>query len=140
MKSKMVLNPNRALAVGCAAVVALVGCGPSGERVELRVTATAYNSLPGQTWGDHTEAAWGDRLEPGMRAIAVSRDLIPLGLGQGVKVRIEGLSGEYVVMDKMAARFKKRIDIYMGDDFKAARKWGRKKVRIWFTRFSDDSR
>lgn len=103
---------------------------PEQERIELTVTATAYNSLPSQTYGDPNEAAWGDRLEPGMKAIAVSRDLIEIGLDHQTTVQIEGLEGSYVVLDKMAARWKKRIDIYMGVDVEAARAWGRKKVEI----------
>jgi hypothetical protein len=39
------------------------------------VTATAYNSVEGQTSGDPTVGAWGDELKPGMKAIAVSREL-----------------------------------------------------------------
>ena len=100
------------------------------EAVSLRVTATAYNSVQGQTHGNPAVAAWGDRLEPGMRAIAVSRDLIELGLSHGVPVEIEGLEGEYRVLDKMARRWRRKIDIYMGEDVEAARRWGRRKVTI----------
>jgi 3D (Asp-Asp-Asp) domain-containing protein len=104
---------------------------PAPESVrQLRVTATAYNSLPGQGHGDPTLAAWGDRLRPGMRAIAVSRDLLEQGLGYETRVRIEGLPGEYVVRDKMARRWKRRIDIYMGEDVEAARSWGVRDVHI----------
>ena len=35
-----------------------------------------------------------------------------------------------LVKDKMNARFKKHIDIYMGTDIQEAREWGRKKVTI----------
>ena len=101
-----------------------------GEARDLVVTATAYNSLPGQTQGDPNVAAWGDRLEPGMRAIAVSRDLLALGLGRGTLVQIEGLPGDYRVLDKTAARWKRRIDIYMGEDVVAAKRWGVREVRI----------
>lgn len=94
--------------------------------------ATAYNSLPGQGSGDPTLAAWGDRLRPGVRAIAVSRDLIELGFTRGTRVRIEGLSGEYVVLDKMAKRWRRRIDIYMGTDREAALRWGKRQVRIFW--------
>jgi 3D (Asp-Asp-Asp) domain-containing protein len=97
---------------------------------ELVVTATAYNSLPGQGTGDGTVAAWGDRLEPGMRSIAVSRDLLDLGLGRGTRVRIEGLAGEYVVLDKMHGRWRRKIDVYMGTDREAARRFGVRRVRI----------
>ena len=58
----------------------------------LRVTATAYNSHSSQTDSTPNIAAWGDRLRPGMKAIAISRDLLHQhGLGRGDKVRIVGL-------------------------------------------------
>ena len=42
----------------------------------MTVTATAYNSVERQTKkGNPSLAAWGDILDPGERAIAVSRDL-----------------------------------------------------------------
>ncbi len=94
------------------------------------VTATAYNSVPEQTDDDPTVTAWGDQLEPGMKVIAVSRDLIPLGLDHRAPVSIEGLPGEYLVLDKMNKRWEKRIDIYMGADLEAARAWGARQVRI----------
>jgi len=97
----------------------------------LEVMATAYNSVTSQTDTDSpNQAAWGDFLKPGMKAIAVSRDLIPLGLGYKAEVEIEGLPGNFIVLDKMHQRKKKAIDIYMGQDLSAARKWGRKKVTI----------
>ena len=96
------------------------------------MTATAYNSLPGQTHGDPALAAWGDRLEPGMKAIAVSRDLIAMGLSHGVAVRIEGLPGEYRVLDKLHKRWKRRIDVYMGLDKQAAIDFGKRELRIFW--------
>lgn len=114
-------------------LTALLGSGCAlwrpAERT-LVVTATAYNSVRGQTDGNPSIAAWGDRLRPGMRAIAVSHDLIRMGLGRGARVRIEGLPGDWVVLDRMHARWRKRIDIYMGVDVHAARQWGRRQVRI----------
>ena len=113
------------------------GCEQARAEQSLKVTATAYNSLPGQTRGDPALAAWGDQLEPGMKAIAVSRDLLELGLTHGVEVRIEGLSGRYRVLDKMAKRWQRKIDIYMGTNIQAARAWGRKTVRIHWIPFSN---
>ena len=78
---------------------------PTSDEHRLRVTASAYNSLPAQTDDNPSLAAWGDRLEPGVRAIAVSRDLIPMGLRHGTRVRIDGLPGEYRVLDKMGKRW-----------------------------------
>lgn len=98
---------------------------------KLRVTATAYNSLPAQTDSTPNIAAWGDRLRPGMKVIAVSRDLLKkYGLKHKDKVKISGLEGEYLVLDKMNKRWRKKIDIYMGKDRRKALKWGRKNVTI----------
>lgn len=115
------------------ALLALVLAAPSfcsGGHGTLEVVATAYTSHPAETSGDPTLAAWGDRLEPDTRAVAVSRDLLRLGLERGARVRIEGLPGEYVVLDKMAGRWRRRIDVYMGLDREAAREFGRREVTI----------
>lgn len=107
------------------------GCEEKKESKTLEVTATAYNSVGSQTSKDHpTTTAWGEELRPGMKCIAVSRDLIQLGLKHNTRVKIEGLSGTYRVADKMNQRWQKRIDIYMGNDIEAARQWGKKKVTI----------
>ena len=68
-----------------------------------------------------------------MKAIAVSADLIELGLARGQRVRIHGLDGEYVVADRMSPRWERKIDIYMGKDVKAARNWGVREVDIIWT-------
>ncbi len=102
---------------------------PSVTRV-LVVKASAYNSSLGQTDRSPSIAAWGDRLSPGMKVIAVSQDLIELGLRRGQRVRIAGLEGDYVVLDRMPSRWSQKIDIYMGDDVHAARNWGVREVEI----------
>ena len=65
-----------------------------------------------------------------MKAIAVSRDLLNRGFKRGTIVKISGLPGEYVVLDKMNKRWRNKIDIYMGQDVQAARNWGRRNVTI----------
>lgn len=101
-----------------------------GKRT-LRVTATAYTSHANQTGGSPFVAAWGTRLHPGMKIIAVSRDMLgKYGMRNGTKVRIAGLPGFYTVRDKMSKRFRKRVDIYMGMDRRAAFRWGRRSVVI----------
>ncbi|PJA33067.1 MAG: hypothetical protein CO187_02595 [Zetaproteobacteria bacterium CG_4_9_14_3_um_filter_53_7] len=112
--------------------VALGSCSVaySGDGHSLKVTATAYNSVKAQTHGNPSIGAWGDRLTPGMKAIAVSHDLIKMGLKHNQRVKIKGLPGYYRVKDKMNKRWSKKIDIYMGNDVKAARKWGKRKVII----------
>jgi len=107
----------------------LTGAGPRDPHV-LVVTATAYNSLPSQTDGNPTEAAWGDELEPGVRAIAVSRDLVKRGFTHGTHVWVEG-AGRFVVLDVMGRRWTNKIDIYMGERVADARDWGRREVRIY---------
>ena len=103
------------------------------KQQSLLVTATAFNSLPKQGQGNPNVGAWGDRIKPGVNAVAVSEDLVSLGLMRGTKVRIEGMNTEYVVLDRMPARWKKRIDIYMGNDVKTARAWGKRDVKIYWT-------
>ncbi|MFK5893521.1 MAG: hypothetical protein QM504_09905 [Pseudomonadota bacterium] len=101
------------------------------QQVTMMVTASAYNSVPSQTTAKNPAlTAWGDTLKPGMKAIAVSRDLIKLGLTHKTKVKIGALEGTYLVMDKMNKRWSKKIDIYMGLDIKLAREWGKRRVTI----------
>ena len=156
MRTQITLLAIAALALGCRAIppreaseqpprdrVAPAGEGadapaheppatpaPSSQGEALVVTATAYNSLPSQGVGRGTHGAWGDRLVPGMKTIAVSHDLLALGLTRGVKVRIEGLPGDYTVLDRLPSRWSKRIDIYMGKNVRAARAWGKREVQI----------
>ncbi|WP_027178925.1 3D domain-containing protein [Maridesulfovibrio bastinii] len=106
----------------------------SGDDVKTRlVNATAYNSFKWQTSDTPFVGAWGDKLKPGIKAIAVSRDLLKKGLTRGTKVKIEGLKGEYTVLDKMNRRWRNKIDIYFGVDLEAAREWGKRKVEISWT-------
>ncbi len=103
-----------------------------GKR-KLRVTATAYSSHRGQTDSTPFLAAWNNRLRPGMKTIAVSRDMLTkYGLKNGSRVRIGGLSGYYTVRDKMNKRYKKRIDIYMGVNRRKALRWGKKSVMLYY--------
>ena len=122
------------LAALCAVVLALLAApasrGDGNDGGTLVVTASAYNSLADQTSDEPGIGAWGDALRPGVNAIAVSRDLLELGLTRGVEVSIEGLPGTYRVLDKMHARWKRKIDIYMGEDVQAARRWGVREVTL----------
>jgi 3D (Asp-Asp-Asp) domain-containing protein len=122
----------RLIPIWPAVLICVLAACMSADVVErsLVVTATAYNSLPEQTDDEPHLAAWGDSLAPGMKVIAVSRDLIPEGLDRRTPVKIEGFPGVYLVLDKMHARWEKRIDIYMGNDLEAARAWGKRQVEI----------
>ena len=100
------------------------------EQHKLTVKVTAFNSTRAQTDDRPNETACGDHIAPGDRIVAVSRDLKAAGLECGEEIRIEGLDGSWRVADSMAARHEQRIDIYMGDDVKAARRWGVKEREI----------
>jgi 3D (Asp-Asp-Asp) domain-containing protein len=101
------------------------------EEVEhtLKVTAVAYTLDDDQTDDSEDIGAWGDELDDEAKIIAVSRDLLAMGLKRGTKVRIKGKPGEYIVMDLMNKRWTKRIDILMEDEDDAFR-WGKRKVTI----------
>lgn len=100
------------------------------EQHTLTVKVTAFNSTRAQTDARPNETACGDHIAPGDRIVAVSRDLKAAGLECGEKLRIEGLDGSWRVADTMAARHEQRVDIYMGNDIKAAKQWGVKEREI----------
>jgi len=100
------------------------------DTMTLVVTASAYTSSVAETDSTPTLAAWGDVLKPGMKVIAVSKDLLAMGLRHNTKVTIDGLTGEYVVLDRMPAKWRRKIDIYMGNDRNKALRWGKRKVTI----------
>ena len=117
------------------AIHLLYGC--SDNTNSLEVTATAYTSNPKETDSTPSLAAWGDTLKPGMKVIAVSKDLIKMGLSHGVDVSIDGIhvsidgiEGKYKVLDKMHNKWRRKIDIYMGKDIEKAKEWGKRKVII----------
>jgi 3D (Asp-Asp-Asp) domain-containing protein len=97
---------------------------------QLKVTASAYNSVASQTDSNPHITAFGDSLKPGLNYIAVSKDLYRKGLRRDTPVKIKGFESMFFVKDRMHPRWKNKIDIYMGTDVKAAKKWGRKKVSI----------
>ena len=99
----------------------------------IEVTATAYNSYRYQTSNTPNITAWGDSLKPGMPYIAVSRDLIKLGLVHNTLVKLEGFKGTFLVKDKMNRRWKNRIDIYMGKDIKKAKVWGKQRLKLQYS-------
>lgn len=125
--------------MGFYLVTGFSGCNFNAEKEEraiftdtLTVTASAYNSLKAQGEGNPNVTSFGDTLYPGLKSIAVSRDLVRKGLTHGTPVKIEGFEGVYIVNDKMHPRWRNKIDIYMGVDREKARRWGRKKLKISF--------
>ena len=130
-------SPRRLWFVGVVLVIGVMGC-TSGEADSavtwetLEVTATSFTLAEEETKrGNIGLTAFGDQLEPGDKAIAVSRDLIRLGLTHGTKVRVEGLPGTYTVQDKMHRRWRNKIDILFTKR-KRALEWGRKKIEIQY--------
>lgn len=122
-----------------AALLAIASCRSTREPApqpatanvrELLVTAHAYNSVPEQTDARPRETASGAHLRPGMRAIAVSEDLLSMGLDYGTRVSIESLDGEWVVLDRMGDGHQRSIDVYMGGDREAAERFGKRRVRL----------
>ncbi len=114
-------------------VVSCAQCKDSKQAEEIvwksiDVTATAYNSVQNQTSNTPNIGAWGDTLRSDLKCIAVSRDLIALGIKHNTKVKISGLEGVYLVKDKMNKKWKKKIDIFMGTNIQKAKEWGVKKV------------
>lgn len=109
------------------------------QKNTMKVTATAYNSLAYQTNSNPSITAFGDSLKPGLKYIAVSRDLLDSGLVHNTKVKLQGFDSLFTVKDKMNSRFRKRIDIYMGIDVKKAKKWGKKKIEIEYCIPKNDS-
>ncbi|WP_317173031.1 3D domain-containing protein [Aestuariibaculum marinum] len=105
---------------------------------DLKVTATAYNSLQSQTNSRPQITAFGDSLKPGLKVIAVSNDLYKKGLKYNTPVKIKGLEGIYYVKDKMPARWQNKIDIYMGVDVKAAKAWGWRTITIAYGELIDE--
>ncbi len=104
-----------------------------GLKRRLSVTATAYTSHRGQTDKTPFLAAWNNRIRPGMKIIAVSRDLIyKYGITNGSRVRISGLKDIYTVRDKMNKKWRKKIDIYMGTSRWRALRWGKRRVTLYY--------
>lgn len=109
----------------CCVIVLISSCNSKDSKKytwrTMEVTATAYNTLASQTSSEPNITAFGDYLKPGMKCIAVSRNLLALGFKHNTMLTIKGLDGIYLVKDKMHKRWIDKIDIYMGLDIKAAK-------------------
>jgi 3D (Asp-Asp-Asp) domain-containing protein len=106
---------------------------PTTARKTLRVKALAYTGCSAKKTKHAPRAvrgAWGDSLTSEVKAVAVSPDLLEMGLDRGDTIRIEGLPGEYKVLDIMHGRHAKAIDIYYGDDQCGAMEWGSRSLTI----------
>lgn len=101
-----------------------------GKFKSLVVKALAYTGGCSVKSKRTPRGAWGDPLTPDIKAVAVSPDLLKMGLEYGDTIRIEGLPGEYKVLDVMHGRHAKAIDIFYGDDQCGARQWGKRTLTI----------
>jgi hypothetical protein len=113
-----------------ALALLLLACAPHGEtaRVEVGAFAIELRDPRDEPW----RGSWGDELRPGMKALAVSPDLVQRGLGRGTRVRIEGMPPSYRVRHQLGADTRERIEIFMGTDADAARRWHERRARIWW--------
>jgi len=132
----MINLKNNAILTTLMALLASCSMGAGGDaKIQfdtLRVTSTAYNITEAQTKkGNIGVAAWGDTLKPGMRAIAVSRDLLDSGLVHNSQVYIEGFDKPFYVKDKMNKRWRNKIDIFMGLNIDSARSWGKREINVY---------
>ncbi len=114
-----------------AFLFANAGKRPTAGGNSLRVKALAYTgcSVKSKKRPSTPRGAWGDPLTRDVRAVAVSPDLLELGLDRGDVITIEGL-GEYKVLDIMSERHDKTIDIFYGDDACGATAWGKRTLTI----------
>jgi hypothetical protein len=116
---------------GAAALLLLLAaCSRHGETGSVEIGAFAIElRLPdSEPW----RGSWGDELRPGMKAVAVSPDLVERGLARGVRVRIEGMPASYRVRHQLGAQTRERIEIFMGTDAEAALRFGTRRARIWW--------
>jgi hypothetical protein len=124
---------SRALAaLALAACALLPGCSGRGEVASVVVGAFAVELRRPEAgpW----RGSWGDELRPGMKAVAVSPDLVQRGLERGTRVRIEGMPSAYRVRHQLSAATHERVEIFMGTDAAAAQRWHERRARIWWAK------
>ena len=103
------------------------------------VSATYYNPVAEQCWGDPLVTASGKRIEleklkrEEIKWIAVSRDLLA-HYNYGDKVMLScaedpSIDGIYYVEDTMNKRFKNKIDLLWHTDKKGKGKWNNVHIR-----------
>ncbi|RJS93246.1 3D domain-containing protein [Salinisphaera sp. Q1T1-3] len=100
------------------------------SRMEVRASSYTLDPRETRAAGDQI-GAFGHKLSPDQKIIAVSRDLFRAGLIDGTEVRIEGLDGVYTVRDKMHRRWREKIDILFAKRARAL-KWGIQTVTIHY--------
>lgn len=104
--------------------------GQPAKPKALRVKAMAYTGCLPKKSKRTPRGAWGDPLTRDVKAVAVSPDLLEMGLDRGDVITIEGLPGKYKVLDVMHTRHDRSIDIFYGDDQCGALQWGKRTLTI----------
>lgn len=122
-------RPADAVKIGGLDDPASMFCRRAPESNTVTVTATAYVAGRGKRKRP-ARGAWGDVLDPKEKTVAVSSDLLEMGLTRGARLRIEGMEGEFTVLDTTHPRLEKTIDIFFGQDRRAALQWGRRTLTI----------
>ena len=97
--------------------------GPRPVRRSLKIVVTAYNSEPGQTDSTPWITASGTTCRDGV----VAANFLPIG----ARVRFPEVYGnkEFIVEDRMNARYYYRADIWMADHAEAVR-FGAKVLKV----------
>jgi len=108
----------------------LAACRPHGETASVDVGAFAIGLRAPDA--EPRRGSWGDELVPGMKALAVSPDLVERGLVNGTRVRIEGLPPSFRVRDRLPEGTHERVEIFMGTDAESAQRWHERRARIWW--------
>lgn len=127
MKSR---NTIIALLLATTCIPLIIAIAFTTDKNCIQVQASAYSIDEGQTDNTPRVAAWGKVLKSSDKVIAVSNNLLESIFPKGSLVKLDGLSGQYEVADKMGPRWQNRIDILMGEDKEAALKWGVKKIQV----------
>lgn len=110
--------------------LALAACSPRGEVATVTVGAFSIG-LRGPD-DEPIRGKWGDELKPGIKALAVSPDLVARGLSRGTRVRIEGMPSSYRVRDQLADGTRERVEIFMGTDAASVERFGEHRMQIWW--------
>lgn len=101
----------------------LPAAGLRGPSYVMKVVATAYNSVPGQTDDTPFITANGTHVHNGI----IAANFLPMG----TLVKIPAYYGDqvFIVADRMNKRYDKRIDIWM-EGIPEARQFGMRTVAI----------
>lgn len=96
------------------------------------VTSTAYTRSKDETDDTPDIAAWGYRYtdKDHWKSVALSRDLLALGLSDGDTIWINGEPKR--VSDKMARRWRQKVDLLVPTKHIALNVWGKRKVSFCY--------